>query len=82
MYVSFGAFVAAWLTKGASAGIHRAKALLPDHETKIHERVAFLMAFIIGSIGGYVLYDGNDGIRAIATGASAVAVLRQMTGNK
>jgi hypothetical protein len=40
------------------------------------------MAFIIGSVGGYLLYDGNDGMRAIVTGASAVAVLKQIAGNK
>jgi mannitol-specific phosphotransferase system IIBC component len=80
-YTFFGAFINSYLAKGLPAGFHRVKAILPN-ETPEHrvQAIAFLMSVVIGSVGGYLLYDGNEVWAAVITGASAVAILKQQIG--
>src|SRR5579872_7049317 len=81
-YVSLGAVSSAFLSVGSPAGIHRIRAMLPKCDSEVHERIAFCGAVAIGCCGGYFLYDGNDPIRAIVTGATSVAVLKQMANKR
>jgi hypothetical protein len=81
-YVSVGSVSSAFLSVGSPAGIHRIKKMLPKCESEVHERIAFCGAMAIGVVAGYVLYDGNDPIRAIVTGATSVAVLKQVANKR
>ena len=78
VYVFFGAVVAAFYARDSPSGIHRIRAMFPKLAPEIHERVAFIVGLLIGATAGFILYDGNDPIRAMVTGASSVAMLKQI----
>lgn len=80
-YVFFGALAGAYMSVGTPAGMHRIKRIMPASAPEVHERISFLATVFLGTCGGWVLYDGHDPIRAIVTGATAMAVLKQMARN-
>jgi hypothetical protein len=77
-YVFLGALIAAYYTRDSPSGMRRIKAMFPNLAPEKHERWAFVVGLLISSAAGYVLYDGNEPFRAVVTGASSVAMLKQV----
>ena len=51
--------------------------MFPSLAPEKRERWAFIVGLIISSAAGYALYDGKEPLRAVVTGASSAAMLKQ-----